>query len=426
MQNTDREYTESLISFIGKSPSSFHAVRNLEEELTDNGFIALDEKRRWSIERGKSYFVTRNGSALIAFRIPEGKPEGFSIIASHTDSPSFKVKVNPEIVSSGLYTTLNAEGYGGMLIAPWFDRPLSIAGRVFIRNGNGYESRLVDFARPFVMIPSLAIHMDRKVNEGHGYSIQKELTPLFAEGIEKGRFMRALAEAAGTDEKNLLEYDLHLYPRMDGTIWGLDNEFFSAPKIDDLMCAYSSIQGLINAKNGKNISIAALFDNEETGSGTKQGALSDFMKSAIKRICLSLGINEEEKAMLLASSHLISADNCHALHPCYAEKCDVTNKPRVNGGVAIKFSAAQKYTTDAESASFLRCLLEDNGIPYQYFVNNSDIPGGSTLGNLSQQEVSIPSVDIGAAQLAMHSPYETAGVKDVKPLIDLGKVFFGI
>ena len=385
MQNTDREYTESLISFIGKSPSSFHAVRNLEEELTDNGFIALDEKRRWSIERGKSYFVTRNGSALIAFRIPEGKPEGFSIIASHTDSPSFKVKVNPEIVSSGLYTTLNAEGYGGMLIAPWFDRPLSIAGRVFIRNGNGYESRLVDFARPFVMIPSLAIHMDRKVNEGHGYSIQKELTPLFAEGIEKGRFMRALAEAAGTDEKNLLEYDLYLYPRMDGTI-----------------C------------------------NEETGSGTKQGALSDFMKSAIKRICLSLGIDEEEKAMLLASSHLISADNCHALHPCYAEKCDVTNKPRVNGGVAIKFSAAQKYTTDAESASFLRCLLEDNGIPYQYFVNNSDIPGGSTLGNLSQQEVSIPSVDIGAAQLAMHSPYETAGVKDVKPLIDLGKVFFGI
>ena len=217
MQNTDREYTESLISFIGKSPSSFHAVRNLEEELTDNGFIALDEKRRWSIERGKSYFVTRNGSALIAFRIPEGKPEGFSIIASHTDSPSFKVKVNPEIVSSGLYTTLNAEGYGGMLIAPWFDRPLSIAGRVFIRNGNGYESRLVDFARPFVMIPSLAIHMDRKVNEGHGYSIQKELTPLFAEGIEKGRFMKALAEAAGTDEKNLLEYDLYLYPRMDGT-----------------------------------------------------------------------------------------------------------------------------------------------------------------------------------------------------------------
>ena len=385
MQNTDREYTESLISFIGKSPSSFHAVRNLEEELTDNGFIALDEKRRWSIERGKSYFVTRNGSALIAFRIPEGKPEGFSIIASHTDSPSFKVKVNPEIVSSGLYTTLNAEGYGGMLIAPWFDRPLSIAGRVFIRNGNGYESRLVDFARPFVMIPSL-----------------------------------------GTDEKNLLEYDLYLYPRMDGTIWGLDNEFFSAPKIDDLMCAYSSIQGLINAKNGKNISIAALFDNEETGSGTKQGALSDFMKSAIKRICLSLGIDDEEKAMLLASSHLISADNCHALHPCYAEKCDVTNKPKVNGGVAIKFSAAQKYTTDAESASFLRCLLEDNGIPYQYFVNNSDIPGGSTLGNLSQQEVSIPSVDIGAAQLAMHSPYETAGVKDVKPLIDLGKVFFGI
>ena len=424
MKKTDREYTERLISFIEKSPSSFHAIRNMKEELREAGFAELDEKKRWKLERGKSYFVTRNGSALIAFRIPESCPEFFSIIAAHTDSPAFKVKVNPEITSSSLYTTLNIEGYGGMLMAPWFDRPLSIAGRVYVKTASGYEEKLVDFPRPFVMIPSLAIHMNRKVNEGHGYSVQKELTPLFAEGAEKGRFLKVLAQCAGAKEEALLEYDLFLYPKMNGTIWGLDSEFFSSPKIDDLMCAYSSLQGLIEAGNGKSIAMAALFDNEETGSGTKQGALSDFMRNAIARICFTLGIDEEEKSMMLASSHLISADNCHALHPCYSEKCDVTNKPRMNGGIAIKYSAAQKYTTDAESASFLRCLLDDNNIPYQYFVNNSDIPGGSTLGNLSQQEISIPSVDIGAAQLAMHSPYETAGVRDTKPLVDLGKAFF--
>ena len=421
---TDKEYTEKLIAFIEKSPTGFHAVKNISDMLISDGFQKLDEKRRWKIERGKSYFVTRNSSAMIAFRIPEEKPQSFSIIASHTDSPSFRVKTNPEISASSLYTTLNTEGYGGALIAPWFDRPLSIAGRAYVRNGNGYEERLVDFQRPFVMLPSLAIHMDRKVNEGHAYSVQKEIAPLFAEGFENARFRKALAENIETDEDNLLEYDLFLYPREKGAIWGLDGEFFSSPRIDDLMCAFTSIDGLVKAGYGSTIAIAALFDNEEVGSGTKQGALSDFLRTTITRIALSLSIDEEEKAMMLASSHLISADNCHALHPCYAEKCDVTNKPRMNGGVAIKFSAAQKYTTDAESASFLRCLLEDNRIPYQYFANNSDIPGGSTLGNLSQEQVSIPSVDIGAAQLAMHSPYETAGTRDAKPLFNLARVFF--
>ena len=411
-----------LCSFIEKSPTQFHAVRNMENELLSAGFEKLDEKKRWNIRRGGSYFVTRNSSAIIAFRLNENE-EGFSIVSAHTDSPAFKVKTNPEVTASGLYTELNTEVYGGLLMAPWFDRPLSIAGRVFVKNGDEIEERLVDFNRPLALIPNLAIHMNRKVNEGVSYSAQSDMLPLFAERIEKGRFRKALAEVAGCDEENLLEYELYLYPKTPYAFWGLDNEFFSSPKIDDLMCAYTAMKALINSKGDKYSPVVALFDNEETGSGTKQGALSDFLPETMKRLLNILGCDEEEKIMKKASSFMISADNCHALHPNYQNKCDITNKPRMNDGVAIKFSAAQKYTTDAGSASFLRTLMDRNNIPYQYFANHSDIPGGSTLGNLSAQKLSIPTVDIGAAQLSMHSPYETAGTRDTEALSKLFNVF---
>ena len=413
--------TEELCSFIEKSPTQFHAVRNMEKELLSAGFEKLEETKRWNIKKNGSYFVTRNGSSLIAFRTNDS--EGYSIVSAHTDSPAFKVKTEPEITSSGLYTVLNTEVYGGLLMAPWFDRPLSIAGRVYVTNEGKAEERLIDFRRDLVLIPNLAIHMNRKANEGTSYSAQNDMLPLIAEGIEKGRFRKALAEEAGCEEKDLLEYELYLYPRTPYSIWGLDNEFFSSPRIDDLMCAYTALRAIISAEGKRFMPVAALFDNEETGSGTKQGALSDFLPETMSRIANALGYDEEEKMMKKASSFMISADNCHALHPNYQSKCDISNKPRMNGGVAIKFSAAQKYTTDAKSASYLRALMDTNRIPYQYFANHSDIPGGSTLGNLSAQKFSIPTVDIGAAQLSMHSPYETAGSKDTEALSRLFTVF---
>lgn len=422
--NEQEQMTADLCSFIAKSPTQFHAVENMELSLKENGFLPLDEKERWRIEKGRSYIVTRNSSALATFRVPEKPFKGFSIVSAHTDSPAFKVKTEPEVTSSGLYTVLNTEVYGGLLMAPWFDRPLSIAGRVYAKEKGGITEKLVDFSRDLVLIPNLAIHMNRKVNENNSYSAQKDMLPILAEGIEKGRFRKALAEAACCNVEDLLEYELYLYSRTPASIWGLNNEFFSAPKIDDLMCAYTAFRAIEDSMPGDYMPILMLFDNEETGSGTKQGALSDFLPLVVSRIAHALCMDEEERAMKTAASFSISADNCHAMHPNYSEKCDITNKARMNGGVAIKFSAAQKYTTDAYSASYLRALMDENSIPYQYFANHSDIPGGSTLGNLATEKLSIPTVDIGAAQLAMHSPYESAGVRDTEALYRLFKVFF--
>ena len=387
---TDKEYTEKLIAFIEKSPTGFHAVKNISDMLISDGFQKLDEKRRWKIERGKSYFVTRNSSAMIAFRIPEEKPQSFSIIASHTDSPSFRVKTNPEISASSLYTTLNTEGYGGALIAPWFDRPLSIAGRAYVRNGNGYEERLVDFQRPFVMLPSLAIHMDRKVNEGHAYSVQKEIAPLFAEGFENARFRKALAENIETAEDDLLEYDLFLYPKEKGAIWGLDGEFFSSPRIDDLMCAFTSIDGLVKAGYGSTIAIAALFDNEEVGSGTKQGAAAPTLRTILERVVFNQGGKPEDLYRAIHNSFMISAD------------------------------------TDGDSAAVFKTICRMADVPFQTFVNHSDMAGGSTLGNILLTQMEMRGVDIGNPMWAMHSVRETAGVQDQAYVIKAFTTFYNI
>ncbi len=420
--------TLELMDFIERSPSPFHAVDNMRKGLLSAGFEELDERKRFSLRRGKNYFVVRNSSALAAFRIPEDGASAFSIISAHTDSPSFKVKPDPEMPGAGLYTLLNTEGYGGMLMAPWFDRPLSIAGRAFVRNGSGVEEHLVDFGRDLVSIVNLAIHMNRKANEGIAYSAQKDMLPLFAEGIGKGRFAEALASLISADKDDILGYDLFLYSREKGSVWGLNNEFFSATKIDDLGCAHSAYRALAEcgSRNSGNVPMIVLFDNEETGSGSRQGALSDFLLNTVTRICLSLGMDEEERMMAAVSSRMLSADNGHAVHPNHQEKADPTNRPRLNGGVLLKHSANQKYTTDGESGSFVKALMFERGIPFQEFANNSDIPGGSTLGNLSGQKISIPAADVGIAELAMHSPYETAGVRDTSALLDLFRAFLSL
>ena len=416
--------TERLIGFIDRSPSPYHAVGNAAALLASKGFTRLEETEKFRLEKGKTYFAVRNSSALIAFRIP-ASADSFSMIAAHTDSPALRLKHDPENTAAGCYTTLNAEVYGGMLQKPWFDRPLSIAGRVFVRNGNEIEERLLDINKDLLVIPSLAIHMDREANKEGIRSVQKEMLPLFAEGTEKGRLAKLIAAALSVEEDQIIDSDLIVYNRQKGTIWGSDGEFFSAPRIDDLGCAFAAIEAIIDTEESSTIPLVALFDNEETGSSTRQGALSDFLCSITKRIMLSLGMDEEDMMIAQAKSFMLSADNGHAVHPNYAEKADITSHPRLNGGVLLKYSGNMKYTTDGKSGSFIRALMEDNGIPYQIFSNNSDIPGGSTLGNLSMEKISVETADVGIAQLAMHSPYESAGSRDPEALLSLFKAFLG-
>ena len=411
---------EELITFLNECPTHFHFVEKARKMLSDNGFVELDERSRFSLERGKSYFVTRNSSAMIAFRIPENF-DRLHIISAHTDSPCFRIKGRPESKNGDMPNRLNVETYGGLLLSPWLDRPLSIAGRVFVKGVNGLEERLVKLDTT-VLIPNLAIHQNREANTGWKISVQKEMLPIYSD--ESLSIIDEVAEKLSVDKSDILDMDLYLANSVDGMIWGRDKAYFSAARIDDLECAYASLVAITeNPLSNNHISMIALFDNEETGSGTKQGALSDFLSNTIARITSSLGLDEEERLMLISSSRMVSADNAHAVHPAWPEKADITNKVHMNKGVVIKYAANQKYTTDGESGSFIKDLMDRNGIPHQDFYNNSDVSGGSTLGNLSSQKVSIRTCDIGMAQLAMHSPYETGGVKDVSIAIDFFKAF---
>ena len=418
------ETTEKLLDFIEKSPTAFQAVDEMQKRLTENGFEVLSEKEYWKLVPGGKYLVTRNNSALIAFCIPEKESRVFHIMASHSDSPSFKIKENPEIKVDNSYVKLNVEKYGGMLMAPWFDRPLSVAGRVIICRNDGLEEKLVDIKRDLVMIPNLAIHMNREANNGVSYNPQKDLQPLFAVGNTDRTLLEIIAEQTGVKKEDIISHDLFLYNRMPGTIWGADKEFVSSARLDDLQCAFASMEGLLRAQNYESIAVHCVMDNEEVGSGTKQGAASTFLKDTLLRINMGLGRTYEEYLMTLAGSFMVSADNAHALHPNYTDKTDPTNHPVLNKGIVIKFNANQKYCTDAVSAALFKELCTKAGVPYQTFVNRSDIAGGSTLGNISNTQVPMNTVDIGLPQLAMHSPYETAGVKDTEYLVRAAEELF--
>lgn len=418
------ETTEKLLDFIEKSPTAFQAVDEMQKRLTENGFEVLSEKEYWKLVPGGKYLVTRNNSALIAFCIPEKESRVFHIMASHSDSPSFKIKENPEIKVDNSYVKLNVEKYGGMLMAPWFDRPLSVAGRVIVKGKDGLEEKLVDIKRDLVMIPNLAIHMNREANNGVAYNPQKDLQPLFAAGNTDRTLLEIIAEQTGVKKEDIISHDLFLYNRMLGTIWGADKEFVSSARLDDLQCAFASMEGLLRAQNHGSIAVHCVMDNEEVGSGTKQGAASTFLKDTLLRINMGLGRTYEEYLMTLAGSFMVSADNAHALHPNYTDKTDPTNHPVLNKGIVIKFNANQKYCTDAVSAAIFKELCTKAGVPYQTFVNRSDIAGGSTLGNISNTQVPMNTVDIGLPQLAMHSPYETAGVKDTEYLVRAAEELF--
>lgn len=416
------ETNRDLLHFISKSPSVFHVVRHIKTALLYAGFTEIREEDSWQIKRGGKYVVTRNGSALIAFSIPEDGGNAFKITAAHCDSPTFKIKENPEM-RDGKYTRLNVEGYGGMIMSTWLDRPLSAAGRLFVKDNGQIISKLVSLDHPTLLIPSVAIHMDRTVNSGHAWNIQNDLLPLYSTD-GSADFMETLAQAAKVKAADILGHDIFLYSCSPGILWGPQHEFISSPRLDDLQCAFATFRGFTNGKKQKDISVYALFDNEEVGSGTAQGAGSTFLTNTISRLALSLGRSYDEIQAMLAKSFMISADNGHAVHPNHGEYADPVNAPVLNGGIIIKFNASQKYSTDGYSAAVFRDLCLKADVPIQTYTNRSDIPGGSTLGNISNTKVAVPTVDIGLPQLAMHSSYETAGAKDTEYLVKAVSYFF--
>lgn len=414
------KYTESVLSCLDKSPSVFHVVANMVEELKKKGFVALNEEDPYELEAGKGYYVTRNGTSVIAFFIPKERELGYRLVATHNDSPSFAVKPNPLLKGNGV-TRLNVEPYGGGIFYTWLDRPLSFAGRVVVQGKEGLETYLVDAGEDLLVIPSLAIHMNRSVNEGCAFNAAKDMVPLFLGKETEGDFNDYLKKTFSLPA-DVLSHDLFLYVRESPRILGEENDLLLAPRLDDLSSAYASLAAFLDAapkKEAGQIPLFASFDNEEVGSLTAQGANSDFLKSTLARIGAALGDNEEQRLQATALSLMLSVDNAHATHPNHAELADATSPVYMNKGIVIKYNAAQKYTTNAVSSAYVKSLCLELGQSYQEFTNRSDMRGGSTLGNISNAEVSLLSADIGIAQLAMHSSVETCGLNDIEDMAKL-------
>lgn len=418
------EASKRLIGFLDTNPSPFHVIAALGKMYENAGFKRLSEKERFEVKKGGNYYVTRNNSSIIAFKIPKKDFKGFNITAAHSDSPTFKIKANAEITAEKNFVKLNVEKYGGMLMAPWFDRPLGIAGRVMVKKGTKIEENLLHIDRDIIMIPNLAIHMNREANDGYKYNAQTDTQPIFAELGSDVTLYDIIAKELGVSKDTILDTDLFLTNRVKGTVWGANNEFIAVGRMDDLQCVFAGAESIIEAKNKNNIALHCVFDNEEVGSGTKQGAASTFLKDVLTRVNKALGGDEESYLQAVARSFMVSADNAHSVHPNYAEKADPCNRPVVNKGVVIKYNANQKYTTDAVSGAVFRDICAEAEVPVQTFTNRSDVAGGSTLGNISNAQVSLNAVDIGMAQWAMHSPYESGGVKDTYYLEAAMKKFF--
>ena len=406
-----KKQTKNLMAFLDASVSVYHAAAYLADVLEKAGYLRLTEGQKWSLNPGGKYYLIRGGTAVLAFRVPKGDVKGFLMSASHSDRPAFKIKENGEL--TGKYTRLSTEKYGGMLIAPWLDRPLSIAGRVMVQTENGIQSKLVNIDRDLLMIPNVAIHMNRQANDGYKWNPAVDTLPLLGGADAAGKLYDLLEEAAGG---KILGHDLYLYIRQKATVWGLDESYISAAALDDLECAWGCMQGFLNAKEGGSIPVLCVFDSEEVGSSSVQGAASKLLEASLTRICQALSLDEQ---VMLSNSFMISADNAHAIHPNHPEYADANNAPVVNGGVVLKFNANLRYSTDGVSAAIFRTVCAKADVKVQTYCNRADIPGGSTLGNISLSHVSVPTADIGLPQLAMHSCYETAGVQDA---IDLEKV----
>lgn len=420
------------MEFLDKSPVNFYAARTVAERLDAAGYESLDPRDAWNIKPGGKYYMVKNDSAVFAVEVADAAPSaGFRIISAHSDSPTFRIKPHPEMVSDGGVVKLNVEVYGGPIYYTWFDRPLSVAGRVVLRSEDPLNPRceLVKFDRPLLTIPHLAIHFNRAVNEGNRLSAQKDMLPVI--GIIKeraeadGLLMRLIAEKLQCRVEDILDFDLSLYDTTPACLVGMNEELISAGRLDDLSMVHAALEGLLSAE-GKcpQTRVMAIFDNEETGSGTKQGAASPVLANMLQRIVRSLGGNDEDFARAIANSFMISADNAHAFHPNYPEKYDPTNHPVVGGGPVIKINARCKYMTDADSAAVFKAICEKAGVPCQTFVNHSDVPGGSTLGNILTAQMDLRGVDMGNALWAMHSVRETGSTLDQAYTVKAFKAFF--
>jgi Aspartyl aminopeptidase len=432
--NDELQKCQELIDFIYQSPTAFHAVDSVKKIFLNFGFIELREEESWNLKKSGKYFFIKNQSALIAFVVGTGEleEEGFRIIAAHTDSPGFRVKPNADIEVEGSYVKLNTEVYGGPIINTWLDRPLSLAGRVTLKSNNPFypEVRLLNIKKPILVIPNLAIHMNRNVNSGVELNRQKDILPLLSlvnEQFEKGKYLlKTIAEELDVNEGDILDFDLFLYEFEKGKVIGLNNEFISCGRLDDLSMVHSGIKALVETPVGKATNIMVCFDNEEVGSTTKQGADSPFLSGTLERIGISIGKSREDYYRALSKSFMISSDLGHGLHPNYSEKSDPTNRPIVNKGPIIKISASQSYTSDSVSSAVYRSICERAGVPVQIFVNRSDEKGGSTIGPISSSHINIASVDMGIAIFSMHSIRELGGVKDYIYTIESFKEFYRI
>lgn len=415
---------QKLFRFLDESPTCYHAAANAKAALTAAGAVELRESEQWKLEKGTLYVVERGDSALVAFRVPEGPFHGFLMAAAHSDSPTFKVRETAEAASAGNTLRLSVEPYGGGVWRGWLDRPLSVAGRVVIRQGDRLVSRLVNIDRDLLVIPGVAIHMDRSVNKGAELNPAVDLLPLLGCGKEPGAFRKLIAEAAGVREEHLLSTELFLYPRTKAVQTGLNGEFIVSPRLDDLQCVFGCLEGFLAAKPGGSLPVLAVFNNEEVGSNTRQGADSTFLTDVLERIAHGCGLDSEGWKAAVANSFMVSADNAHAIHPAHPEYADKGEFPVLGGGIVIKYNANQRYTTDAVSGAVFQAICQEAGVPVQRYSNRADLPGGSTLGNISTAHLSVPTVDIGLPQLAMHSVCETAGAADTDHLVKAMTAYF--
>lgn len=415
---------KEFLKFIENTPTAFHAAKAIKSKLLQEGFIELKENEIWSFKNGGKYFFGRNMSSLVAFVLPKGQPQAFNITAAHLDSPTFKLKPNFTIERNH-FVKLNTEVYGGPIYTTWMDRPLGIAGRVIIQKNNQLEAHLVNIRKPIAVIPNMPIHYNREVNKGVELNPQVDMLPLIGDrSFGDCDLYSFVASELGIAKESILSSDLYLTNLDRGCFVGLNEEYIMGPQLDNLECSYGLIEGLLQAEPLTTINVCVLFDNEEIGSSTMQGAGGNMLELALKRISYTLGLNEEEYLKLLANSFIVSADNAQGVHPNHIEKFDETNACYLNGGIVIKNAARGSYSTDAMSSAYFQKLCKSAGVQFQLNTNRSDILGGSTLGVISLRHISIPSVDIGLAQLAMHSAYETAGSYDLKELIKVIKKFY--
>lgn len=430
-----KNLANELLEFINESPTAYHAVNTVKKILDGNGFKELKESEAWNLDKGDKCYVIKNDSAIIAFEIGNGEieEEGFRLIGAHTDSPCFKVKPAPEMLVENKYVKLNTEVYGGPILNTWFDRPLSLAGRVTLKGDSPFKpvTKLININKPLLVIPNLAIHMNRNVNEGYAINKQKDTLPLLGfinEKLEDKEdvvgVLSIIKNELNVEKEDILDFDLFLYEHEKGSLLGINEEFISSSRLDDLWMVFLGVKALVESNNNKATKVMVCIDNEEIGSLTSQGANSSLLKNILERITLSLGKNKEEFFRAIANSIMISADLAHAVHPNQSEKHDPTNRPVLGNGPVIKMAASGSYSTDSYASAIFQSLCKEANVPCQKFVNRSDIRGGTTIGPMVSADLSIPVIDMGAAIIGMHSIRELASVKDNEYTIKIFSKFF--